>query len=74
MAISASLRPGNIALVEETPQWWPSVGNSLSDYTGSRFKSQTSRFRSNALQLDQLSESNAKFNCTPSNKVKLSLG
>ena len=43
--ISASLRPGNTAPFEEMSQRWLAVGNTVSDLTGQRFESQTSRSR-----------------------------
>ena len=43
--ISASLRPGNTALFEEMSQRWRAFGNTVSDLTGPRFESQTSRSR-----------------------------
>ena len=43
--ISASLRPGNTTSFEEMSQQWRAVGNTVSDLTGPRFESQTSRSR-----------------------------
>ena len=43
--VSASLRPGNTAPFEEMSQRWRAVGDTVSDLTGPRFESQTSRSR-----------------------------
>ena len=43
--ISASLRLSNTALFEKMSQRWRAVGNTVSDLTGLRFKSCTSRSR-----------------------------
>ena len=43
--ISASLRPGNTAPLEEMLQRWPAVGNIVSKLAGPRFEPQTSRSR-----------------------------
>ena len=43
--ISAPLRAGNTAPFEEMSQQWPTLGNTVSDLTGPRFETQTSRSR-----------------------------
>ena len=50
--ISTSLRPRSKAFFEMSQQW-RAVGNSVSDYTGPRFESRTSRPETDALPLDQ---------------------
>ena len=49
--MSASLRPGKTASFNML-QRWRTVGNIVSDLTGSRFEPQTSASETNALQLD----------------------
>ena len=43
--ISASLHPGDAALLEEMSRWWQAVGDAERDFTGPRFESKTSRSR-----------------------------
>ena len=43
--VSASLRQGNTASLEQMLQWWRTVGNTMFDLIGQRFESQTSRSR-----------------------------
>ena len=43
--ISASLRPGNAVPFNEMLQRWRVVGNTVSNLTGPRFETQTSRSR-----------------------------
>ena len=43
--ITASLRPGNIALFKEMSLRWQTVGNDVFDLTDPRFEPQTSRSR-----------------------------
>ena len=44
-SISALLRPGNTALIEEMSQRWRAVGNTVFDLSGPKFETQTSRSR-----------------------------
>ena len=52
--ISVSMRLGNTATLKEISQQWRAIGNAVSDLTGPRFESRTSRFRDERVKLDLL--------------------